>query len=605
MTLLQRNCAILALLLLATVLVYVNGLSNPFVIDDRSIIFKNFRPGQSWTIGDLFERSLFARKASGESYFRPLTLLTFALNYPLAGEKPEGYRAFNIAIHLLVIVLTFLLLSHLAGRWVATFASLLFALHPAHVQAVSYISSRSDPLYTALALLSLLFWYKGSEAEGMRKRLYLSSALGAFFLGLFAKETMVVVPALAVVMDFIWNRTGSWRNKIRENLPWYGGFAALFAIYLFLRLSLDYSFLMEGGRELGLGSRVFIALKLLGLYLGLAFYPVHLALFRTVQVPQSFFEWQVVLGAILLAGMLILAWHLRQAHKEISLGILWYLISLLPVSNLTLLNAPMMEHWLYLPLIGLVLAFVGSVRTVAEWVGEVRGAALGLALLALLLSARTVTRNAEWGDLVKLFSRDISSNPGYHLTWFWLANALKKQGMLNDAIRALKTGLLLNPNFTRSWIDLGESLSLIGRNQEAEEAFSRALFIEPRDPLIHHMLAAHRLKMGKNLAAIDAVKRSIELKPSPGAYHTLGSAYRRLERREDAEDAFSKALAAYPRNRRYHGEVHVNFGKLYQDEGKWQEAQEEFEIALQFDPNSREAKELLRRGAKGLLGGQP
>lgn len=589
----KNNYLILILLLLSTALVYTNSLKNPFTPDDRLIILDNFRSSQSWKLENFFSRSLFGYLPSEHAYLRPLTLFSFALNYPMAGDHPAGYRAVNIAIHLWVITLVFILFSRLTEKWIAAFSTLLFALHPVHVQAVSYISSRSDPLYTCLALLTLLFWHQASENQESHRRLYLSTGLALFFLGLFAKETMIVVIPLAGLMDLVWNRKESWRDKLRDNLGWYLGLVVLLVIYLLLRSSLGYSFLMKAGIEINFGYRVLLALKLFGLYLALAFYPAHLSLFRTSEVPQSFFEWQVVVGTILLIGMLLLAWLSRRDRKEISFGISWYLVSLLPVLNLTLLNAPMMEHWLYLPLIGLTLAFVGGVRCLAERVGKIRGAAIGLILLALMLSARTVTRNAEWSDPIEMLSRDVASYPANYLAWFWLGDALKNRGMLDGAIHAFKTGLAIDSNSTAGWTNLGDSLSLARRDPEAEVAFSRASFIEPNNPVIHHRLAIHQLKMGKNLATIETVKKSIHFKPSVGAYHVLGSAYQRLGRTEDAEDAFSKALTLHRGEGRYHGEFHVNLGKLYLGEEKRREAQQEFELALRFDPNSGEARALL------------
>jgi Flp pilus assembly protein TadD len=592
----KNSGIILATILLVTTLVYLNSLKNPFVIDDRVIIFNNFR--SSWTVGNLFQRSLFSVDPSESSYFRPLTLLTFGLNYSLAGEKPQGYRAVNLAVHLIVIVLMTLLLSPLAGRWVAGFAALLFALHPANVQAVSYISSRSDLLYTALGLLCLLFWRKGNDVQGRKRTLFLCLALAAFFLGLFAKETMMVVPPLALLTDFAWNRNGSWQNKLRENLGWYLGFLVLFFAYLLIRVSLGFPLNMEADKNLDSGSRPLLALKLLGLYLGVVFYPLRLSLFRVVPIPQTLLEWQVLLGILLLAGFAIAAYLFWSPRREISFGILWFLISLFPILNLTLLNAPMMEHWLYLPLIGLSLAFVGGIRTLAEKIGETRVAAFALTLIALLLAARTVTRNAEWKDLPKIFSRDVISYPGNYLAWFWLADARKKQGMAGDAISAFRTGLAINPNFKRAWMDLGELLSLAGRNDEAELAFSRALPIEPQDALVYQMLGVHRLKTGKNKGAIEALTKGSELKPSAAAYHALGSAYLRQGETARAEEAFQTALNIYPQKHTFHAGTHINFGKLYMSEGKQHEAVEEWKLALKFDPDNREARTLLGRELK-------
>ena len=594
MTWSKKESLVLAAILLATTLAYANSLKNPFITDDQHIIFKNFQPWQSWTLGDLFTRSLFSTSPSESSYFRPLTLLTFALNYPLAGANPGGYRAVNIGIHLLVILLIYLLASQLAGGWVATFSALLYSLHPVHVQAVSYISSRSELLYTALALSSLLFWHKGNHAQGIKRALYLSSALSAFFFGLFAKENIVVVPAIVLAMDLVWNHSASWRDRIKEDFGWYLGFILLFAIYVSIRLGAGFPLSMEGGREFALSLRVLYALKLFSLYLGVIFYPAHLSLFRVVPVPESFFEWQVILGAFLLAGMLIVAWILRQVHKEISFGLLWYLISVGLVLNLTLLNAPMMEHWIYFPLIGLTLASVSAVKNVAEKVGEERGAALGLIFLALLLSARTISRNAEWGNLSQLFYRDVFHYPGNWRAWSWLGDALKTEGRLNDAIRAYRNSLGLNSKQIPTWVALGEALSVAGRDDEAESVLSNAATVRPKEPWFWYLLGIHRLKVEKYQEAIEPLQRSIELNPSPMAYHALGSIYLRLGQKEQAERSFSKATLMYPGQQKFHSGVHVDLGKLYLRQGKPKEAQEEWQLALRFEPNNAEARGLLQ-----------
>lgn len=589
---------ILAAILLVTALVYANSLRNPFTTDDRYIILKNFQPWQSWTLGDLFTRSLFSTSPSESSYFRPLTLLTFALNHPFAGANPWGYRAVNIALHLLVIVLIYLLASQLAGRWVAIFCALLYALHPVHVQAVSYISSRSDLLYTALALSSLLLWFKANHAQGIKRALYFSSALSAFFFGLFAKENIVVVPAVAVVMDFIWNDGEPWRDKLKTKTAWYLGFVLLFCIYFFVRLEAGFPLSMEGGREFALSLRILYALRIFSLYLGVVVYPAHLSMFRVVPVPESFFEWQVIPGALLLAGMLITAWLLRHKQRDISLGLLWYLISVAPILNLTLLNAPMMEHWLYFPLIGLTLALVSAVRTVAEKVGEVRGAALGLIFLALLLSAKTVSRNAEWGDLVKLFSRDVFYYPGNWRAWSWLGDASKTQGRLKDAIRAYRASLSLNPKQAPTWVALAEALSVAGHDDEAEKIFAAAVSARPKEPWFWYLLGIHWLKVGEYQEAIEPLEKSIELQPSPMAHHSLGSIYLRLGQKEKAEESFRKALVLYPGKGRFHSGVHIDLGKLYLRQGKPKEAQEEWQLALRFEPNNTEARSLLQGQVK-------
>ena len=600
MTFLKSNTTIFAVLLFATTIVYLNSLSNPFVPDDRGIIFKNFRAFADWRSTDLFGRSLFAREPSESTYFRPLTLLTFGLNYSFAKGSPAGYRIVNISLHLLVVSLTFLLLSGLTSTWVAAFSSLLFALHPVHVQAVSYISSRSDPLYSALALFSLILWHKGNRAHGAHRHLYLLSALAAFFIGLFAKETMVVVPLLALAMDIVFRDSGSWQQKIKDNLFWYVGFLLLFALYFSIRLAEGFPLITEYGRKVtselegGLGSRLLLAPKLFALYIGLAFYPAQLHLFRIVPPPRAFFELEVITG-FLLVGMSVLMIRLFwKSQHEISFGMLWFLISILPVLNLIRLNADMMEHWLYLPLIGLVLALVSGIKSLAEQVGERRGASIGLILLALLLSARTYTRNAEWGDLVKVFSQNISAYPTHPTAWVWLGDALTAQRNPAEAIRAYKTALHLRPNY-QALIGLVDNLAAVGGQQDVEETLSWATTLFPQDPWLLHILAVQQLRAGRNRAAIEAIEKNIALAPSASSYHILASANLRLGEKGKAEEAFRYALLLEPGNPDPHAAVHMGLGRLYQLQGQFEEARAEWTIALRFKPNHQEAQALLTK----------
>ena len=609
----KKDFAVLVSLVLLTGLVYANGLRNPFVIDDHSIIVRNFLLRQ-WTLAELMKSHLFSTIAVETQYYRPLTLLSFALNYGLSGLDPAGYRLVNIALHLLVATLSFLLLVRFVSPWVAGFAAALFAVHPANVQAVSYISSRSDPLYTSLTLFCLLSWVSGNRAQGAIRALWRGFSITSFFLALFAKETAVVAPALVLLTDWIWQQEKPWKEKLARNWSWYLAFGVALGVYLVIRSGIaGYALNMEAslevwkaGRELTLWPRIFLALKLLGLYLAITLYPLTLAFFRDVPIPRGALEPSVVLGMLVLASIITLAWLFRSRQREVTYGILWFLLSILPVLNLTSLNAPMMEHWLYLPLIGFALAFVGCIHAFGQRVGEVRGAALGLALLVILLSARTVMRNADWGSPISLFLSGARHYPNDEKNWLLLGFAFSERGMPDQAIRAYKTGLGINPNHAYGWSGLGEALSASGKDDDAEKSFLTAISIMPENPWLYYVLGIHGLKTGKASSAVEAFSRAVSLRPPlPTAYHLLGSAYMRQGNGKAAERAFGKALSMLPRDSEIHSVVHVEMGKLYLRAGKGKEAREEWQTALRFDPNDDEAKALLQREAQAPQARKP
>ncbi|MGH7831824.1 MAG: hypothetical protein ACREP8_16805, partial [Candidatus Binatia bacterium] len=191
---------ILVVLLVLTIVVYANSLRNPFVIDDQHIVVRNLLL-RDWTVSNLVTSHLFAPLGVETQYYRPLTLLTFAINYGFSELNPLGYHLVNLALHLLVVIVSYLVFSSFVSPQTAGFSAALFAVHPANIQAVSYISSRSDPLYTMLTLLVLFCWIKGHEGRGIGKILLLSLSLLFFFLGLGAKEVAIVGPALVVLTD--------------------------------------------------------------------------------------------------------------------------------------------------------------------------------------------------------------------------------------------------------------------------------------------------------------------------------------------------------------------------------------------------------------------
>ena len=464
--------------LIVAALVYLNSLSNPFVIDDRIVIFSNVAAVGDWTARDVFGRDLFGDTHTG--YFRPLTLATFVLNFSFAQDSPAGYRAVNIVLHVAVTALVMFLFFLVADRWVAILGGLIFSVHPVHVQAVAYISSRGELLFTLFGLMSLVCWHLSHGAECRWKWIWRASGFASFFVGLFAKETMIVFLVLVIAMDFALFRGVSYLRWVRENIAWYVGFTGLFILYLGIRHWEGFPLILESGLKLDFTARLLFALKLFALNFGLLFYPADLALFRVVPLPTTFFEWQVFSGVGLILCLSAVTFVFWRIERCVSFGVLWFVVSVLPALNLTLLNAPMMEHWLYLPSIGLTLAFVGTVHWIGKRVGDLQRATVALCLLALILSSRTFVRNFEWGDLVTVFSRNVELYPGHAKAWTWLGYGLASSGRYGEAIDAFRVSLKINPTIGGTWIGLGQVLLLAGEEKQAEEVFAAAVSLWPR-----------------------------------------------------------------------------------------------------------------------------
>src|SRR5256886_14502721 len=196
----------LFLIVAATVLAYANSLSGAFVFDDTKQIVGN--PAlRSWSnvlrafTSDVwsFQRGTLTKDIP-PPYYRPLFTVYLTVNYKLFGLWEPGWHLMNLLVHCGATVAVFFLIQRLSGdRLIATLAALLFGLHPAHVESVSWISGIPDPL-AALFYVPSFIWYVRYRTEGGRK--FLIASVIAYGLSALCKETPLALPLVFVALEF-------------------------------------------------------------------------------------------------------------------------------------------------------------------------------------------------------------------------------------------------------------------------------------------------------------------------------------------------------------------------------------------------------------------
>src|SRR6266496_3930377 len=196
----------LFLIVAATVLVYANSLSGAFVFDDTKQIAGN--PAlRSWNnIARAFTSDVWAfqrgtlTKDIPPPYYRPLFTVYLTINYQLFELWEPGWHLMNLLVHTGATVAVYFLLKRLSGdRVIAAIAALIFGLHPAHVESVSWISGIPDPL-AALFFVPSLIWYLRYRTEG-RKGFLVASVI-AYGLSALCKETPLVLPLVFIAWEF-------------------------------------------------------------------------------------------------------------------------------------------------------------------------------------------------------------------------------------------------------------------------------------------------------------------------------------------------------------------------------------------------------------------
>ncbi|MBI4120389.1 MAG: hypothetical protein HY454_02890, partial [Parcubacteria group bacterium] len=155
-----KNLRPILILIFIGFFIYAFNFANPLFWDDDEWIKGNLFVHSFSYLKEIFTQNVEAGFGLNSNYYRPLLLLSFAFNYAIHGLAPFGYHLVNNGIHIANGVLIFILLAKFLSRRASFIASLLFLIHPAQTEAVTYISGRGDPMSVFFMLLALLLFVR-------------------------------------------------------------------------------------------------------------------------------------------------------------------------------------------------------------------------------------------------------------------------------------------------------------------------------------------------------------------------------------------------------------------------------------------------------------
>ncbi len=497
-----RGRVLAAVLLVAAAAVYLGSLGGGFVWDDDAVIRQNLgRSGVS--IGAIFLERDTALPESMSPYYRPLTYLSFYLDSRLWGANPAGYHAENLMLHMAAVLLLFLLLRRASGdERAAFFTALLFAVHPAGVEPVSFLAGGRNTLLCAVLMLGSAYAFQRMErGSGFRKCAAPGSLL--YGLSLISKESGGAL--LLFVPWWLWRR-----RHAKEALIAAGGLALVTAAYLALRTN-ALGFLLTGGRG---ATSPALVLRSLYEYFRLFFWPVRLNAFYRIGQGPEYLKWAVaVIGA---GGLLWLALRRPagdgQAQAPLYWGAAWAVLGFLPVINIVPIpSAPVAERYMYIPLMGLCsiagYALAGAGR---RWPRT--GTALAL-LIALALAGRTALRVPAWHDNLSLGRSMVQSDPQSGTAHGFLGVEYMKRGDYGPAAPELRAAVSLMPSDPRGYVNLGNLSFRTGDARAALEYYGEALALGVRDKRIYYNLGLAAEKAGLKSKAAEYYAKFVN---SPG-----------------------------------------------------------------------------------------
>ncbi len=492
--------------------VFAPLLGSGFVWDDFAYIRDNLFLDDPAHIPLYFVNDECVGLFAGTAYYRPLTTTSFALDKLAWGDWAGGYHATNLLLHLGACLLLFLLARRLTGSWEAALgAGILFAVHPVNVEPVAWIAARADLLCGLFLLASFLAFPPPSRAGGRTPW----PSLLAFLLALASKEVAVILPALLFLHLLLAGEGGGKGEGARARLAGLARplfpYLLLAAFYLVLRL------LVLGDspwEPAPLSLRAATAGATYLFHIAHAFLPLGLRIFYDMSPHTALLSPLPLAGWALAAVLGAAPWLVRRRFPVVPLGVAWFLLALLPASNLPALlqPSPVADRYLYIPLLGLGLALAGLLapalrapagRRLLPW------ALAALALGAAFLSSQRVPLWKDQGTLFREAERHAPDNPYVLIN---LGNALLEEGKVEEAERVFLRlpGLGVR---NAAIINLARCALAKGDTASARDLAEMTLQVQPSNPAAVQVLALTLHRMGETAAARRMLEEAVKADP--------------------------------------------------------------------------------------------
>ncbi|MBT3342788.1 MAG: tetratricopeptide repeat protein [Gemmatimonadetes bacterium] len=577
---------------------FLNTLGNGFHDDDQHAILQNHHLRALTNIPSFFLDSSTFSGEPGKGMYRPVFQTTLALNYAVGGDDPRGYHLVSIAFHALTCLGLLLTASRFVPFPLALAATLLFAVHPIHTQAINYISSRSELMATCGVIWAL--WCV------LRGRIWGGAAL--FALALLSKSVAIhFLPILLLAMWILADRTRLARvpsdaagvspaasgpkqadptpadlvtldGRIRWHrvLP-FAAVAAAYGLIISLEGFLPRS-LAQDVRPLT--SQIATQAQVVVLYLQALCMPVRLSIEHGLlpTTAANLHSWICLLFICSLGGLGGLGLR-RSAWKVSGFGLGWFFVGL-GVTSLVPLTVIASEQRLYLSTAGLLIALVALIggdaghRRLRPIAGSVLVATL------LVMGTLSVERNSLWENELTLWSDAAEKAPHSPRAQGNLALALHEAGDLEAAGRTYKQAIGLDRGHPRIRTNYGTWLEESGQWQEAEQQYltaARHHWSGARVQLGRLYLAQGRLQMAR-----DQLDLALQVNPTDvEAHHHLGRWHQANGDPVAALGAYREALRIDPA----YAPAANNLGLLLVDAGDVAAGRQSLARAAERDPD--------------------
>ncbi len=527
-----------------TLIAYWPALSNGFVnLDDDRYVQNN-------QIIRQIDLKLFFSTFQVMGNYHPLVMLVYSIIYKFATLDPLYYHVINLSIHLINTALVLLVILELTEVFeIAVIVSLLFGIHPIHVESVAWISELKDLMYTGFFLGSL-FYYTRYIKNDLNKKYFILSIV-FFFLSVLSKGMGVSLSIVLLLIDFYLGRKMNSKIII-EKIP----FLILSVIFGVVAVKAQQA--LGAVQDIALFSfpqRIVFACYGFITYLWKLIIPIQLSAYYPYpaktgeSIPAEFYIYPL----ILIAFLTVVYFSIKKTNKVI-FGIGFYAVTVALVLQLIPVGGAIIaDRYSYIPSIGILLLFAFGLY---ELYKSTTYRTLGTGLLigmTICYTFMTYQRTQVWKDGMTLWSDVIDKGNEVALAYNNRGVLYKQAGELDKAMKDYQHSLKLNPVNADTWSNIGLIFweqGMHNKNQQqiyndtAMYYLNKAITIDEKFATAYSNRGSVRSTMGDNNGALEDYTKSIQLDPNfNDPYYNRGIVYYNLGRKGEACDDLRKAAS--------------------------------------------------------------
>ncbi|XP_051787402.1 LOW QUALITY PROTEIN: protein O-mannosyl-transferase TMTC3 [Erpetoichthys calabaricus] len=623
----------LILIVGVVVVCYWNSLFCGFVFDDVSAILDNKDLRPSTPFKNLFFNDFWGTPMSEErshKSYRPLTVLTFRINYMFSELSAMSYHLLNLFLHAVVCLIFLRVCKLFLDKKSSLVAALLFAVHPVHTEAVTGVVGRAELLSSIFLLAALLAYTKSKGPDNTIVWGPIALTVILVAIATLCKEQGITVIGICCVYEvFIaqgFNLQVLWGAVLqfirgKDGLPYpvlqmllkliFLTFSTLLLVIIrvqviqsqlpvFTRFDNPAAVSQTPARQLTFN-------YLLPVNAWLLLSPSDLCCdwtMGTVPLVESFLDIRNVATVAFYGVLGIMVYnslkYFGHSSKTVIMALSLLVLPFIPASNLFFpVGFVVAERVLYVPSMGYCILVAHGWKKLAYTCNLKKIMWIGIAALIATHAVKTMHRNWDWESEYTLFMSALKVNKNNAKLWNNVGHALESQNNYKTALKFFLQATRVQPDDIGAHMNVGRTYKNLNHTKEAEDAYMVAKSLMPQvipGKKYATRVAPNHLNVYINLAnliranesrleeADQLYRQAISMRPDfKQAYISRGELLLKMNKPNEARDAYLRALELDSAN----ADLWYNLAIVNIEMKEPSEALKNFNQALELNPKHK------------------